>query len=86
MPIRVQSDVQKGNPPHLPKARPEPVEGCHGQMRVISFIEDQDVIKKILNHPGLWGARPIVSLDCSKRGMYFIKQNGYKVKPVGCRT
>jgi hypothetical protein len=27
-------------------SRREPVEGCHGQMRVISFIEDQDVTKK----------------------------------------
>ncbi len=31
---------------------------CHGPMRVISFIEDQDVIKKILNHLGLWEVKP----------------------------
>jgi hypothetical protein len=23
-------------------------------MRIISFIEDEEVIEKILNHPGLW--------------------------------
>jgi hypothetical protein len=27
-------------------------------MRVISFIEDQDVIKKILKHLGLWEVKP----------------------------
>jgi hypothetical protein len=27
-------------------------------MCVISFIEDQDVIKKILKHPGLWKVKP----------------------------
>ena len=27
-------------------------------MRVISFIEDQEVIKKILKHLGLWEVKP----------------------------
>jgi hypothetical protein len=27
---------------------------CQGQMRIISFIEDQEVIKKILKYLGLW--------------------------------
>ena len=27
---------------------------CQGPMRVISFIEDPQVIKKILKHVGLW--------------------------------
>lgn len=27
---------------------------CHGSMRIISFIEDSDVIRKILKHLGLW--------------------------------
>ena len=27
---------------------------CHGAMRVIAFIEEQPVIKKILSHLGLW--------------------------------
>ncbi len=27
---------------------------CQGQMRVISLIEDQEVIKTILKHLGLW--------------------------------
>jgi len=31
---------------------------CHGPMRVISFIEDQDVIKKILKHLGSWEGKP----------------------------
>jgi len=33
---------------------------CRGEMRVIDFIEDQEVIRKILTHLGLWQikARP----------------------------
>jgi hypothetical protein len=31
---------------------------CHGPMRVISFIEDQNVIKKILKHLNLWEVKP----------------------------
>jgi len=33
---------------------------CSGKMKVISVIEDEDVIKKILKHLGLWDqkARP----------------------------
>ena len=33
---------------------------CHGRMRIISFIEYEEVIKKILKHLGLWKikARP----------------------------
>jgi hypothetical protein len=31
---------------------------CHGPMRVIAAIEDQDVIKKILKHLGLWEVEP----------------------------
>ncbi len=27
---------------------------CQGQMRIISFIEDPEVIRKILEHLGLW--------------------------------
>jgi len=27
---------------------------CQGKMRIIAFIEDEEVIKKILNHRGLW--------------------------------
>jgi hypothetical protein len=27
---------------------------CCGQMRIISFIDQADVIKKILQHSGLW--------------------------------
>jgi hypothetical protein len=31
---------------------------CQGRMRVISFIEDSEVIKKILKHLGLWLVKP----------------------------
>jgi hypothetical protein len=31
---------------------------CRGPMRVISFIEDQAVIEKILKHLGLWQVKP----------------------------
>ena len=33
---------------------------CQGKMRIIAFIEDEEVIKKILKHLGLWyqKARP----------------------------
>lgn len=33
---------------------------CHGQMRIISFIQDQEVIQKILKHLGLWLVKPRV--------------------------
>ena len=33
---------------------------CQGRMRVISFIEAPDVIKKILKHLGLWLVKPKV--------------------------
>jgi len=31
---------------------------CHGPMRIISFIEDPQVVKKILKHMGLWEVEP----------------------------
>ncbi|MEW6667004.1 MAG: hypothetical protein AB1512_17515 [Thermodesulfobacteriota bacterium] len=31
---------------------------CQGLMRVISFIEDPQVIRKILKHLGLWEVKP----------------------------
>jgi hypothetical protein len=31
---------------------------CSGKMKVISVIEDQEVIKKILKHLGLWQIKP----------------------------
>ena len=30
---------------------------CRGEMRIIAFIEDEAVIKKILKHLGLWKTR-----------------------------
>ena len=49
---------------------------CHGRMRIISFIEDEEVIKKILKYLGLWkikarpppkanGPQPNVHIDYS---------------------
>ena len=32
---------------------------CGGEMRVISFIEEEAVIRKILQHCGLWQEPPI---------------------------
>ncbi|MEN8780333.1 MAG: hypothetical protein ABF292_04415, partial [Desulfobacterales bacterium] len=31
-----------------------PYPKCQGKMRIISWIEDEEVIKKILKHLGLW--------------------------------
>lgn len=45
MPVRL-SLWRKVDPLTCPK--------CQGQMRIISFIEDQEVIKKILKHLGIW--------------------------------
>jgi hypothetical protein len=47
---------------------------CNGAMRILAFIEDQDVIRKILSHLGLWekaprpppsGPSPALTLDPS---------------------
>ena len=33
---------------------------CFGAMKVISVIEDEEIVKKILNHLGLWALdRPV---------------------------
>jgi len=31
---------------------------CQGKMRIIAFVEDEEVIKKILKHLGLWEFKP----------------------------
>ena len=31
---------------------------CSGAMRILAFIEDQEVIRKILSHLGLWKRTP----------------------------
>ena len=31
---------------------------CHGRMRILAFVENEDVIKKILKHLGLWDKKP----------------------------
>lgn len=30
---------------------------CHGKMKILSFIEDEEIIKKILKHLGLWNVK-----------------------------
>ncbi|MBL7177711.1 MAG: hypothetical protein ISS66_17965 [Desulfobacteraceae bacterium] len=31
---------------------------CHGRMKILAFIEDEHVIKKIFKHVGLWDVKP----------------------------
>ena len=50
--------IRENRSPDLSQACPEPVEGCHGPMAIISFIEAEDVIEKILKHLGLSEAKP----------------------------
>ena len=43
---------------------------CKNKMRILAFIEDQDVIKKILKHLGLWDQKarpPHFRIDYSHR-------------------
>jgi len=51
---------------------------CRGPMRVISFIEDEDVIKKILKHLGLWEAKPRPSPLMAKTQTLFTKPHRWK--------
>jgi hypothetical protein len=37
---------------------------CSGKMKVIKVIEDENVIKKILKHLGLWEVKPTRSMAC----------------------
>ena len=50
----------------------------HGRMKILSFIEDEEIIKKILRHLGLWDVKqrpppkahappPTVHIDYSAR-------------------
>lgn len=32
---------------------------CQGPMKIIGFIEDDEIIEKILRHLGLWETRPV---------------------------
>jgi hypothetical protein len=55
---RVIQKIYEVDPLTCPKACrracPEPVEGCGEIMRIVSLIEDREVIKAILKHLGLW--------------------------------
>jgi hypothetical protein len=31
---------------------------CSGKMKILSFIEDEEIIKRILKHLGLWDVKP----------------------------
>jgi hypothetical protein len=46
---------------------------CQGKMKIISFIEDEEVIEKILKHLGLWEmkARPPPKPKASLVTMHF---------------
>jgi len=51
-------------------------------MRFIAFIEYQDVIERILNHPGLWEVEP----GPPKRQIAaFVNRAPYRLFPPGCR-
>jgi hypothetical protein len=45
---------------------------CQGQMRIIAFIEDEEVIQKILRHLGLWDlkARPPPKVKAPSETIY----------------
>ncbi|MGD0918790.1 MAG: hypothetical protein ABSB22_20265 [Thermodesulfobacteriota bacterium] len=38
---------------------------CQGRMKIISFIEDEEVIEKILKHLGLWEMKARLPLKSS---------------------
>jgi len=54
---------------------PLPCPKCQGRMRILEFIEDDQVIKKILKHLGLWEVKamppPRVNLSPSNIHMIF---------------
>jgi hypothetical protein len=47
---------------------------CKGEMRIIAFIETQEVIKKILKHLGLWEVKPRPPPRIAKRQSLFNTQ------------
>ena len=54
---RLNQKIYEVDPLICPKTCPELVEGCQGSMRIISAIDDRQVIRAILEHPGLWRVR-----------------------------
>jgi hypothetical protein len=48
------SGKNAGQPTILSETDPLVCPKCHGEMRIISFIDRAHVIKKILRHLGLW--------------------------------
>jgi hypothetical protein len=65
--------IGEGGSPDLPQTCPERVEGCQGRIKIISFIEDEEAIEKILKHLGLWEmmARPPPKPKASLVTMHF---------------
>ena len=51
--------IRKARSPTQPFIEVDPLvcPKCSGQMRVIAFIEDEDVIRKILKHLDLWDVK-----------------------------
>ena len=63
MPIRLSKEHRKSWARLIQKiyeVDPLTCPKCQGRMRILAFIEDEEVIKKILKHLGLWEvkARP----------------------------
>jgi hypothetical protein len=56
---------------------------CRGTMRIISSIEDQEVIKTILNHLGLWliRSRPPVKAHAPPSREYAVDGSYHTVSP-----
>jgi len=53
--IKGSSGIKGSSPPlALYETDPLTCPKCQGEMRIISFIDQPDVIKKILQHLGLW--------------------------------
>jgi hypothetical protein len=61
---------------------------CRGQMRIIAFLEDEEVIKRILTHLGLWEVKarpppkpkvltPSISIDASDSQVPFSAPSFY---------
>jgi len=57
--MREPSRRWSGSPPCVPMSRTGERK-CSAKMKVISVIEDEDVIEKVLRHVGLWGLSQIL--------------------------
>lgn len=51
------SEDRSLSPIHSGKVDPPTCPKCQGRMKIISFIEDEEVFEKILKHLGLWDVK-----------------------------